>query len=277
MAGESEFSERRARYAHPWREGWFYLSARRDPGSLATWIPWGGRPEVAPESVRRLDLKPGPDEVADAAVPALVAELPALEVLSLPVGMVPALGDRPPPPSTRLLMVTHAPEHQTALRGRKLRWPDLVLPDVEGLFFGPEGTEALWPKLGIAADHLPGLEYLRSDVDAAGKVLEQLDRFGGLRMAELFNLRDHDPFPHLPPTLTDLALNGTGKRFSFSGIVRLEALVTLQVVNMRGELDCEVLRGLERLREASVRGPGRFQNTAALSQLAGVKLIGFET
>lgn len=276
MAGSSEYSGRRDKYVRTSQQGWFYLAPRRDAESPATWIRWGTRPEVDLGSIRRLDLAPSAPHLKDATLPELVTELPALEVLSLPLAMVPALGSRPLPGNTRLLVITHDEARLRPLEARKLRWPDVTLPQVRGLFFGSEGTEDLWPGLGIPAAALPGLEYLRTDVDRAGKVLEQLDRFGGLRMAELFDVRDHDPFAHLPPTLTDLAINTTGRSFSFSGMARLEALVTLQVVGMRCELDCEVFRSLPNLREANVSGPGRIKNGRVLAALPQTRFVGFE-
>jgi hypothetical protein len=267
----SYLNRARSAYFQPWTDGHYCIGNNSECDhfkDIAKRIGWGKVPDRGDRSkIKRLRFLPTPAQVKKCGgLPDYVTELQNLEFLEIPFPFLEELSTKRFPKGLRGLLVANRVEFNELLGKRVIRWPhDLVLPELAALLFmGEYESATVWPQLELDSGHLPKLEYLNSDVDSKGRVLEGIERFASLKHLELYSVRGFDVLDHVPGTLSVLHINSAARTFPFEKIVKHTGLAVVQLLHVRAEIDCELFASLPNLVELNLYGCKKLKNVMSL-------------
>jgi hypothetical protein len=240
-------------------------------------VPWGTEvPGDEAAKFGRVFLCPTQAEAGNAQLPKFLAGLGKIGTILLPHTLVPQLSNEALPSSVACLQLVYDSKFQPRDAWDDVRWPDIQLRNVAGLFQRTNQVPSTnWTKSGLAGERLPNLKFLSCEMEGLQRALLVVQTFSQLQHLELENVKKTSIWPQLPPTLEALKLTQAATGFSFNGVGSLPALQTLAIFNARCEIDCEIFSQSKQLVEVSIVDSKKLKNLDALLEHATLRSIRF--
>jgi hypothetical protein len=276
---EGFFAEHRARYISPDVRGRYCVGSKNlcshfvDDG--ATRIEWGEEPaEEHLSSIRTLHFIPTKSQIKKPVLPSYVSRLKNLEYLSIPFPFLLNLDQSSLPVNLKSLAIENSFEYEDALKGKEICWPDIVLPKLKALIFlGDYEPSTMWVGLRMEKKNVPSLEYLKTNIDKAGAVLDSIKNLEISGTLEIAKVNSHNIFDYVDHRLLALEISDSSAGFDISHIARLKNIEMISLNSLKSEIDCEIFLGLPALKEIEIISSKKIKNIDALIERKNLKSL----
>jgi hypothetical protein len=276
------FNEYRSTYINPNIEGAFCLGSRQTCSHFSddgvTFVPWNSIiSEERYLSVKKLYLKPTVSQLKKAHFPTYITNLNNLWYLSMPCRYINKITNTSLPDCLRSIMITTNYEYENDQSVLQISWQDnAVFPNVTALIFTADFTpKGNAPYMKINSQMFPNLEFVRLVCDNKGKILDTLKNLDKLRLIELENIRNSDPFDLITDSVEGIRISAGGAKFNASKIVKLQNLNTIWLHGMKCEIDCSMFSGFKNLRELIIMNSKKITHPEQLLQCKTLTSIKF--
>jgi hypothetical protein len=274
---ENLFTRFRKAYINSNTEGTVCLGSKQacshfsDEG--ATFVPWNsGISEESYSFVKKLHLNPTASQLKKAHFPEFIVNLSNLWYLEMPCRYVTEVTNISLPASLRSIMITTRQEYETDYSWRK----NVIFPNITALIFTANFTpKGNTPYMKIDSQMFPNLEFVRLVCDKKGGILDSLPGLANLKLIELENIHNNDPFDLITDTISGIRLSGGGPKLNASKIVNLPNLNTIWLHGMKCEIDCRAFTDLNNLQELIIMNSKKITHAEQLLQCKSLTSITF--